>query len=294
MGRDMGFQLPQGWELAAPKAETVQQLINQIAALSRSGWSHRGEPRWYAQAIPSFGRQLRISFDPLTAEAVILQYFRSISFALATSRERAIMNNFLGIMIMMQHYGAPTRLLDWTRSPWIASYFAAVHNTSDDGYIWSYDPSPLFASSSTRSAVSIIDPALQSDDINDFLDSLKNAPECVLPLMTAECTDRMVAQQCCFTLGNPAGVDHRALIGNMLSGRKHHGSIMIIPSLLKQELMRHLSLMNVTGSVLFPGLDGVGRACVEAIQNENSSIPRLLYTSSSVAAMAPIGGPVPH
>ena len=48
-------------------------------------------------------------------------------------------------MTVMQHSGAPTRLLDWTRSPWAAAFFAAVENPDQDGAIWWYHQKALDA-----------------------------------------------------------------------------------------------------------------------------------------------------
>lgn len=39
-------------------------------------------------------------------------------------------------MTLMQHYGAPTRLLDWSQSGAIAAYFACVDKRHLDGTIW--------------------------------------------------------------------------------------------------------------------------------------------------------------
>ena len=45
---------------------------------------------------------------------------------------------------MMQHYGAPTRLLDWTESPLLALYFALKQNYGYyDAAIWMLNPSAL-------------------------------------------------------------------------------------------------------------------------------------------------------
>jgi FRG domain len=41
---------------------------------------------------------------------------------------------------LMQHYGCPTRLLDWTTSPLVALYFAVRHPKGHDAAVWVIDP----------------------------------------------------------------------------------------------------------------------------------------------------------
>ena len=45
-------------------------------------------------------------------------------------------NDYFGWLFLAQHYGVPTRLLDWSENPLVAAYFAVLDDPNDDGCIW--------------------------------------------------------------------------------------------------------------------------------------------------------------
>ncbi len=49
-------------------------------------------------------------------------------------------HDLLGWLSLMQHYGAPTRLLDWSESPFVATYFAYEQPSNSDGAIYALNP----------------------------------------------------------------------------------------------------------------------------------------------------------
>ncbi len=46
----------------------------------------------------------------------------------------------LGIMMLAQHYGLPTPLLDFTRNPLVALYFAVEKHPEEDGFVFMCEP----------------------------------------------------------------------------------------------------------------------------------------------------------
>jgi hypothetical protein len=49
-------------------------------------------------------------------------------------------HDLLGWLSLMQHYGAPTRLLDWSQSPFVGTYFAYEQPSEDDAALYALDP----------------------------------------------------------------------------------------------------------------------------------------------------------
>ena len=101
---------------------------------------------------------------------------------------------------LMQQYGAPTRLLDWTRSPYVAAYFAVLGNESADGPMWVLDrPSMEHALSLRPSKSGHI--RIEADKVDfpglRFVDDVVH-------------TDRMAAQQTVMTYSTRIAEDHEA------------------------------------------------------------------------------------
>ena len=96
----------------------------------------------------------------------------------------------------MQHFSCPTRLLDWTRSPWVALYFAVNHHFDKDGAVWSFLPSPLRREQKQASQRFVKRPFDSSHKANVFL------MEEAIP------TERLEAQQGVFTLATDPWLSH--------------------------------------------------------------------------------------
>jgi len=52
-------------------------------------------------------------------------------------------------LALMQHHGAPTRLIDFTWSPYVAAFFA-LERTVDDGVVWAMNPARVDSSRAVR------------------------------------------------------------------------------------------------------------------------------------------------
>jgi hypothetical protein len=77
----------------------------------------------------------------LGEESAILEKFRILAREYLGPIEvkrldESLRNNRVSALTVPQHYRAPTRLLDWTHSPWVAAYFASIKHHEKDGAVW--------------------------------------------------------------------------------------------------------------------------------------------------------------
>ena len=98
---------------------------------------YRGQPDYSWGLVPSIQREKDKSHkEQYTTTNFMIQTMR-LSHNAPQQYDRA------GWLTMMQHYGLPTRLLDWSESPLVALYFALVGSGQKDAAVWVLNPTKL-------------------------------------------------------------------------------------------------------------------------------------------------------
>lgn len=158
---------------------------------------------------------------------------------------------------LMQTYGGSTRLLDWSLSPHVGLYFAVNQHLDKPGALWYFDLLGF------KGAITTAHPA--EHDMRHLIEHAgEPAPQGGSPRMhhcyyLTKSVDRMFRQQGIFTLCHDILLDHDRALCRL---QEHTGKPidlhkLIIPEKLKQEFLRRLRTMNITGASLFTGIQGL-------------------------------------
>ena len=103
---------------------------------------------------------------------------------------------------LAQHYGLPTRLLDWTQSPTVALYFA-ITEADSDGIVYAMNPRELNHLSVPKHHPNVIDPDEHGSVLEPYLRLDGRESSRGLKTIAVQPTwnsDRIILQQGMFTL----------------------------------------------------------------------------------------------
>jgi hypothetical protein len=190
----------------------------------------------------------------------------------------------LGWLALMQHYGAPTRLLDWTYSFYVAAFFALAEAISlpakrrRPAVVWALyrdefklgqqapDANAAYEREAGRSSwqddVGRADADNIYDGINGYLVSVMETPQpSVWAINTFVLNERLSVQKGVFLCPGDVTIpfEDNLRAGHPTPAKLVRFELSTTPR-ARRDMLQALDRMNINNTSLFPGLDGFARS----------------------------------
>lgn len=252
------------WEQFAKIADLLD-----IGRAGQSVYAFRGQSDSTWDLLPSLVRRLLRSGaseeQALRIEQLALTEFKALAHLHLPTNILSATIDTVSWWTLMQHHGAPTRLLDWCESIYVAAYFAVVDNPDAVGAVWIVHIHTVDSIMAERYEEAGF-PTTEASIKNLFLQS--GSPLLLHFAGRLTKTDRMSAQQGLFGVCRNVLGNHGDILRDSVPEDTERELFrkVIIPAALKPTFLRKLRSMNITANSLFPGLDGLARSIDELVQ----------------------------
>jgi hypothetical protein len=229
--------------------ELIQKLQDHIADFKGPVW-FRGHSINDWQLEP---RLMRI--NPLPSETFYLNRFKQDASIILQHQPKGEFE----WMFLMQHYGVPTRLLDWSESPLTSLYFAIHNHLDQSGTLWVLLPTELNKKSNYRPDFEFEVPSFEDEHLKNYLPSTiaKESKSKLFPMAAIAPRNiaRMQAQQGVFTICHRENMTIED-VGADGNPRDHIWKYVIPPS-AKEIFIKELKWLGINRFQLFPELESL-------------------------------------
>jgi len=200
----------------------------------------------------------RMGGDYGRREQSLLRNFRKYAHRNATPRD-----SLWNWIALGQHHGLPTRLLDWSFSPFVALHFATVNRAEwkSDAMIWCVDCVKIknYLPTKLQRLLKREDSDVLTVEMLDevaptlaALERLSSKPFLAF-FEPPSVDDRIINQAALLSVSSRADLS----VNRWLYAHKELFHRIVIPAKLKQEIRDKLDQANINERILFPGLDGL-------------------------------------
>lgn len=233
-------------------AEFLQSLSRLSGLIGDEAVWFRGHSRSAYRLLPSLARDAKA----LERESLLSKRFKQNAYPFRQSPPQSEWE----WLFLMQHFGIPTRLLDWTESPLVALYFA-VHDSdfshdASDGCLWALLPAKYnYEVPRLRPTVSVDIPCFGVDKVLDDYRPDQMILEAMSSKLPAAAiahrqNERIMAQLGVFTIMHRDMTPIEEIAPQFLAR-------LTIPAAAKTQLRNELRALRVTQMTLFPELTSV-------------------------------------
>lgn len=263
-----------------------EDLLAQLERLE-SGWLFRGvrDAQW--DLCTSLERHTPSGSRKSEAEDMLLEEFRRRAHLHLPAHH--VPSDVLEWLALLQHWGGPTRLLDFTASPYVAAYFAVEDAVERDGRcaVWAVEKRAVW-----RCSADVLMRATKehAPGIGLFVGReprlfekfvLTNEHTCVIEVVPGRFSERLSMQQGVFLC--PANVD-QTFMENLAATALPQESIkkLTLPVRYQGRALERLRAMNITRATLFPGLEGLAQSFRQLLIGEPADEKRARQRTRAV------------
>jgi hypothetical protein len=246
-------------EIKTITIESWKQFIEVMTATTYKGWAFRGhsDAQWpLLSTLSRYFETYKIHPDAWPQqESRILRIFKRKAHLFLNHIPAA--DDDFQWLALMQHHGAPTRLLDFTWSPYVAAFFALERATSEAA-IWAIFPPGL---SNTKIRTIRASQKTESDEIGPWIKGnyekifLPNKTELIIVGEPHQMNQRLIAQSGTFVMPGVLNKPIERIVNN-----ESVVKFKLNTNQLRKEAMAELYNMNINNATIYPGLDGLAKS----------------------------------